>query len=76
MHIRSQRLAYLDSHVVVLAALIFAELRLTFLYSDILQEVSVTLCLRALETQLVEEWHHLKTHLALYLNSLCGSATK
>jgi len=75
VQIRSQRLAYLDSHVVMLAALIFAELCLTFLYSDILQEVSVTLCLRALKTQLVEERHHLKTHLALCLNSLCGSVT-
>ncbi len=76
VHIRSQHLAYLDSYVVVLAALVFAKLRLTFLYGDILQEVSVTLCLRALKTQLVEERHHLQTHLALCLNILCESATK
>jgi hypothetical protein len=60
----------------MLAALVLAKLRLTFLYSDILQEVSVTLCLRALETQLVEEWHHLQTHLALCLNKFCESAAK
>ncbi len=59
----------------MLAALVFAELRLTLLYSNILQEVSVALCLRALKTQLVEERHHLQTHLALCLNKLCESAS-
>ena len=58
------------------AALVFAKLPLTFLYGDVLQEVSVTLGLRTFETQLVEERHHLQTHLTLCLNSLCRFETK
>ena len=60
----------------MLAALVFAKLRLTFLYGDVLQEVSVTLGLRTFETQLVEERHHLQTHLNSCLNSLCRFETK
>ena len=53
------RVAYRDSHVFMLAALVVTKLLLTFLNSHILQEVCVIFALRALKAQLIEEGHHL-----------------
>ena len=59
MQSRAKVVAYRDSHVLMLAALVLTELLLTFLDSHILQEICIIFALRALETQLTEEGHHL-----------------
>ena len=60
MYSSSQHFAYLDSHVVMFTALVFAELRLSFLDGHVLQEVSIALCLRTCKPKPIEERHHLK----------------
>lgn len=51
--------AYRDSHILALAALILAELLLTFLDGHVLQEVCIIFVFRALKAKLAKERHHL-----------------
>lgn len=59
------RVAYRDSHVLMLAALILTELLLAFLDGHILEEVCIIFALRALEAQLAEKGHHLSAQASL-----------